>query len=56
MGFQSFLFYVTVAWLPQILHDQGLSLETAGWMLSFSQLMGLQAGFIALVIVGRESF
>ncbi|WP_077214795.1 CynX/NimT family MFS transporter [Bacillus dakarensis] len=53
MGFQSFMFYVTVAWLPQILHDQGLSIETAGWMLSFTQLIGLPAGFIAPVLAGR---
>ena len=53
MGFQSFLFYVTIAWLPEILHDHGLSMETAGWMLSFAQIMGLPASFFIPVIAGR---
>ena len=33
MGFQSFLFYVTISWLPEILHSHGISMGTAGWML-----------------------
>ncbi|MBZ5752565.1 CynX/NimT family MFS transporter [Metabacillus rhizolycopersici] len=53
MGFQSFLFYVTIAWLPEILHDHGLSMETAGWLLSFAQIMGLPASFFIPVIAGR---
>lgn len=53
MGFQSFLFYVTISWLPEILHSRGMSLETAGWMLSFSQLVGLPASFFIPVWAGR---
>ena len=53
MGFQSFLFYVTIAWLPEILHHHGLSMETAGWLLSFAQIMGLPASFFIPVIAGR---
>lgn len=53
MGFQSFLFYVTISWLPEILHSHGLSMETAGWLLSFTQLVGLPASFIIPVIAGR---
>ncbi|AZU60627.1 CynX/NimT family MFS transporter [Neobacillus mesonae] len=53
MGFQSLLFYVTISWLPEILHSRGMSMETAGWMLSFSQLMGLPASFFVPVWAGR---
>ncbi|QCJ41260.1 MFS transporter [Bacillus sp. S3] len=54
MGFQSFLFYVTISWLPEILHSHGMSIGTAGWMLSFSQLVGLPAAFFIPVIAGRS--
>jgi CP family cyanate transporter-like MFS transporter len=41
MGIQSLLFYSCVAWLPDILQEQGMSAGASGWMLSitmFSQL------------------
>lgn len=53
MGFQSLLFYVTISWLPEILHSHGISLETAGWILSFTQLVGLPASFFIPVLAGR---
>jgi CP family cyanate transporter-like MFS transporter len=53
MGFQSFLFYVTISWLPEILHSHGLSMERAGWLLSFTQIIGLPASFIIPMIAGR---
>lgn len=53
MGFQSFLFYVTISWLPEILHDYGVTMATAGWMLSFSQFIGLPASFLVPMIAGR---
>ncbi|MFJ7725309.1 CynX/NimT family MFS transporter [Neobacillus sp. NPDC097160] len=53
MGFQSFLFYVTISWLPEILHSHGMSMETAGWMLSFTQIVGLPASFLIPVMSGR---
>jgi MFS transporter, CP family, cyanate transporter len=53
MGFQSSLFYVTISWLPEILHSHGISMGTAGWMLSFTQLMGLPASFFIPVLAGR---
>lgn len=53
MGFQSSLFYVTISWLPEILHDSGLSIATAGWMLSFTQIIGMPASFIVPVLAGR---
>ncbi|WP_462412709.1 CynX/NimT family MFS transporter [Neobacillus sp. Marseille-QA0830] len=54
MGFQSFLFYVTVSWLPEILHSHGISLSAAGWLLSFSQLVGLPASFFIPVLASRS--
>src|SRR5699024_3280541 len=53
MGLQSFLFYVTISWLPEILHDYGVSMTTAGWMLSFAQFVGLPASFIVPVLADR---
>lgn len=41
MGLQSLAFYVILAWLPEILQDRGLDANTAGWMLSLSQAMGI---------------
>lgn len=53
MGFQSFLFYVTMTWLPQILQYQGVDITTSGWLLSFSQFIGVPIGFIVPVLAGR---
>ncbi|MFZ3576875.1 CynX/NimT family MFS transporter [Virgibacillus sp. DJP39] len=53
MGLQSLMFYVTVSWLPEILHDNGLSMATAGWMLSFTQFVGLPASFFVPVIANK---
>ncbi|MFC3041531.1 CynX/NimT family MFS transporter [Virgibacillus xinjiangensis] len=53
MGFQSFLFYVTISWLPEILHAYGVSMATAGWMLSFMQFVGLPSSFLVPVIAGK---
>ncbi|SFE48635.1 MFS transporter, CP family, cyanate transporter [Lentibacillus persicus] len=53
MGLQSFLFYVTISWLPEILHGNGLTMATAGWMLSFAQFVGLPASFIVPMAAGR---
>lgn len=53
MGFQSSLFYITISWLPEILHHNGLSMATAGWLLSYTQMIGMPASFIVPVIAGR---
>lgn len=53
LGFQACLFYVTVSWLPEILHSRGISLSTSGWLLSFTQIVGLPVSFIIPVIAGR---
>lgn len=53
MGFQSFLFYVTISWLPEILHDYGASISASGWMLSFIQLIGLPISFLVPFLAGK---
>ncbi|RFB14966.1 MFS transporter [Bacillus sp. HNG] len=53
MGLQSFLFYCTVAWLPEILESHGMQLSIAGWMVSLMQLVGLPTTFLAPVIANR---
>ncbi|GIO26463.1 CynX/NimT family MFS transporter [Ornithinibacillus bavariensis] len=55
MGLQSFLFYVTISWLPEILHATGVSMEAAGWMLSLMQFIGLPASFFVPVLAGKYS-
>lgn len=53
MGLQSMAYYVMITWLPEILHDHGLTLSTAGWMASFMQLVGLPGTFIAPIVADR---
>lgn len=53
MGLQSFLFYCTVAWLPEILQSHGMSEEMAGWMLSVLQFVSLPATFLTPVLADR---
>ncbi|WP_028547768.1 CynX/NimT family MFS transporter [Paenibacillus sp. UNC451MF] len=55
MGLQSLAFYVTIAWLPAILHDRGMSITSAGWMLSLMQAVSLPASFIMPLLAGRRS-
>ncbi|MEK2475058.1 CynX/NimT family MFS transporter [Streptomyces noursei] len=54
MGLQSLSYYAAAAWLPTILKDAGMSAGDAGWMLSFSSLLGIAGSFLAPVIVGRR--
>ncbi|MFA6662341.1 MAG: MFS transporter, partial [Bacilli bacterium] len=53
MGLQSFCFYVTVAWLPEILCSYGLSISLAGWMLSLIQFISIPTTFIAPLLAER---
>lgn len=55
MGLQSLGFYVTIAWLPEILYDRGMSITAAGWMLSLMQFSSLPANFIVPVLAARRS-
>lgn len=53
MGLQSFLFYCSITWFPEILKDGGLSLNAAGWVVSLMQILGLPATFLAPVLAER---
>lgn len=54
MGFQSFLFYVNIAWLPTLLHDRGFSLSLAGWLVSLVQIVSLPGTFIMPILAQRQ--
>ncbi|PTX61793.1 CP family cyanate transporter-like MFS transporter [Melghirimyces profundicolus] len=53
MGLQSFAFYTTVAWLPIILQNRGMSVTDAGWLLSLALFVGVPATFVAPVLAER---
>lgn len=53
MGIQSFIFYVLVAWLPEIMTSRGLNEDSSGWMLSLFQIASLPVSFIVPIIAGR---
>lgn len=53
MGLQSFLFYCTIAWLPAILQQHGISQTNSGWLLSLVQVISLPASFLAPVLASR---
>ncbi|MGG1661698.1 CynX/NimT family MFS transporter [Brevibacillus sp. NRS-1366] len=53
MGLQSFLFYCTIAWLPAILQQHGISQTNSGWLLSLVQAISLPASFLAPVLASR---
>lgn len=55
MGLQSMVFYVLIAWLPEMLKQQGISSDQSGWLLSIMQLSLLPFTFIVPVIAGRMS-
>lgn len=55
MGIQSMVFYVLIAWLPEILLQQGIDSNQSGWFLSIMQLALLPFTFIVPVLAGRMS-
>jgi len=55
MGIQSMFFYVLIAWLPEILKQQGIDSSQSGWYLSIMQLALLPFTFIVPVLAGRMS-
>ncbi len=54
MGIQSFIFYVLVAWLPQMLISQGIPSSKSGGMLSLLQLTLLPTTFIIPIIAEKK--
>ena len=53
MGFQSLIFYTTSAWMPEVLKTQGLSADSAGWMVSLLQFAQLPMTFIVPILAGK---
>ncbi|WP_019548341.1 CynX/NimT family MFS transporter [Streptomyces sulphureus] len=54
MGLQSLTYYAATAWLPAMLESAGMSSGSAGWMLSFSSLLGIAGSFFAPVFAERR--
>ncbi|MED3550588.1 MFS transporter [Cytobacillus praedii] len=53
MGFQSMIYFSFTAWLPEILHSEGMSISASGWMVTLLQFSGLPANFIIPVLADR---
>jgi MFS transporter, CP family, cyanate transporter len=53
MGLQSFAFYVLVAWLPELLQDNGVAASTAGVLMGVMQAAGLLATMAVPVLATR---
>lgn len=54
MGLQSLTFYVSVTWLAQILHDLGMTLASAGYMLSLMQLVSIPVSLFIPILAGKR--
>jgi CP family cyanate transporter-like MFS transporter len=50
---QSTLFYITIAWMPDILRDEGMSAGAAGGMLSIAMLLGVPTSMVVPILAGR---
>jgi len=53
MGLQSLTFYVILAWLPDLLQDQGMGVTRAGFLLAVSQATGVIGTMMVPVWAGR---
>ena len=53
MGLQSFIFYSTSTWIPDIFISQGLDATTAGWMASVMQFAQIPMTFMIPIIAGK---
>ncbi len=52
-GLQAFSYNALMTWLPEILSEYGASVETAGWMLSFNQFVGLPISLLLPIIASK---
>ncbi|AFM18933.1 cyanate permease [Mycolicibacterium chubuense NBB4] len=55
MGLQSLLFYSLIAWVPTILHDDGLTEAQAGFWLAVLTGAGIVASFAVPLIAARQA-
>lgn len=53
MGLQSMIFYILIAWLPEILIYQGVNINQSGYLLSILQLALLPFTFIVPILAGK---
>ncbi|MCO4852408.1 CynX/NimT family MFS transporter [Bacillus vallismortis] len=53
MGLQSFLFYSSITWFPDILRSHGIDTATAGWIVSLMQFASLPSTFLTPVFADR---
>ncbi|MCX5061096.1 MFS transporter [Streptomyces sp. NBC_00452] len=53
LGLVSLMFYVLVAWLPQIMHANGYTPGQAGLMMSVMLTIGIPLGFVVPVVAAR---
>ncbi len=53
MGFQSFLYFTLVTWLPTILQEQGVASSFAGWMVAYFQFVGLPFSLMMPILAVR---
>ncbi len=53
MGLQSLLFYITLAWLPDVLVERGMTDARAGVMVSILNIGGLVGILVAPIWAGR---
>ena len=53
VGFQSFTFYIIIAWLPEVLQDRGIGAIEAGWLLSLCQGVGVLGTFFIPALAER---
>ncbi|MDA3130887.1 CynX/NimT family MFS transporter [Aliibacillus thermotolerans] len=53
MGLQSLSFYCLITWIPDVLHDFGMNLSLAGWMLFWLQLIGIPFNFMTPLIADK---
>jgi MFS transporter, CP family, cyanate transporter len=53
MGLQSFSYYALVAWLPELLHDSGVSAARAGVLMGVMQAVSIGATIAVPILAGR---
>ncbi|MAS96679.1 MAG: MFS transporter [Verrucomicrobiales bacterium] len=53
MGFQSMVFYSSVAWLPTVLQHRGMTETQAAWWVSALQIVGCAASLAAPILAGK---
>ncbi|MFE6892053.1 CynX/NimT family MFS transporter [Streptomyces sp. NPDC057694] len=53
MGLQSMSYYAALTWVPTLFRDAGADAHTAGWMLSYSALIGMAGSLVTPALARR---